>query len=211
MPQVATAGQQEDLGCLALETWVDDMLKSNQSAQASRKQEQVSPQIQQQAGSASCKGAAAVGLARQQLLASGMSNAAVDQLYRNLFVYSVGFSDTIKVSLLALVLAQQQLSRRRHLEQAPIRSLICQAHVLTKTSSTSLLKGNPTKHGLSFPAALHQQGALNYSSDHRSTEVWCLFACDATVSKKGLRMLEVAAVHCDVYVITLRLFTRALF
>lgn len=75
------------------------MLKSSQSVTTAKQQQSASPQLQQLAESAGATGAAAVGLARQQLLATGMSSAAVDQLYRSFFVYSVGFFDTIKVGL----------------------------------------------------------------------------------------------------------------
>jgi hypothetical protein len=66
----------------------------------SANQQQLSLHHQQQPQSTSAgalRGAAAAGLSRQQLLAAGLSSGAAEQLYRCLYVYTMGFVDTIKV------------------------------------------------------------------------------------------------------------------
>lgn len=69
-----------------LESWVDDVLTYSQGQQQ---------QVHTSQGTV--RGAAAAGLARQQLLAAGLAAGTVEQLYRCLYVYSMGFVDTIKV------------------------------------------------------------------------------------------------------------------
>lgn len=78
--------QQHRTGKIMLEGWVDDVLTSSQL-----------PPQQSTGQQGRVKGAAAAGLSRQQLLAAGLSSRTADQLYRCLYVYSMGFVDTIKV------------------------------------------------------------------------------------------------------------------
>lgn len=73
-----------------LESWVDDVLTYTQGQQ----------QQQVHTSQGTLRGAAAAGLARQQLLAAGMAAGTVEQLYRCLYAYSMGFVDTIKVRML---------------------------------------------------------------------------------------------------------------
>jgi hypothetical protein len=79
--------QQHRSGKIMLEGWVDDVLTN-------------SPWLQQQqhTSTGSVRGAVAAGLSRKQLLAAGLSVGAVEQLHRCLYVYSMGFVDTVKVS-----------------------------------------------------------------------------------------------------------------
>lgn len=84
--------QQHRTGKIMLEGWVDDVLTSSQ----------LHPQ-QSTGQQGRAKGAAAAGLARQQLLAAGLSSGTADQLYRCLYVYSMGFVDTIKVGQAGLL------------------------------------------------------------------------------------------------------------
>jgi hypothetical protein len=67
-----------------LEGWVDEVLTNSQ----------LPPQ---HTSKGTLRGAEAAGLARQQLIAAGLGANTVQQLYRSLFVYSMGFADTIKV------------------------------------------------------------------------------------------------------------------
>lgn len=78
--------QQHRSGKILLESWVDDVLTN-------------SPWLQQQqhTSAGTVRGAVAAGLSRQQLLAAGLSAGAVEQLHRCLYVYSMGFVDTVKV------------------------------------------------------------------------------------------------------------------
>jgi hypothetical protein len=78
--------QQHRSGKIMLEGWVDDVLTN-------------SPWLQQQqhTSTGSVRGAVAAGLSRKQLLAAGLSVGAVEQLHRCLYVYSMGFVDTVKV------------------------------------------------------------------------------------------------------------------
>lgn len=78
--------QQHRSGKKMLERWVDDVLTYSQGQQQ---------QVHTSQGTV--RGAAAAGLARQQLLAAGLAAGTVEQLYRCLYVYSMGFVDTIKV------------------------------------------------------------------------------------------------------------------
>lgn len=78
------------IGRIVPEGWVNDVLTNSNP-----------PQQQQHHGSSgtgAVRGAAAAGLARQQLLAAGLSSGSVDHLYRCLYVYSMGFVDSVKVS-----------------------------------------------------------------------------------------------------------------
>eukprot|EP00879_Flechtneria_rotunda_P026921 GHRR01028767.1.p1 GENE.GHRR01028767.1~~GHRR01028767.1.p1 ORF type:complete len:246 (+),score=85.23 GHRR01028767.1:155-892(+) len=86
--QLATTNIQQPMGPHLLEAWLDSVLKNNQAATSQ----------QQPSGTNAPKGAAAVGLARQQLLGAGLTSSAADQLYRSLYVYSMGFFDALKVS-----------------------------------------------------------------------------------------------------------------
>jgi hypothetical protein len=99
--QVSTSNSKHET-LLQMEAWLDDTLSSSQHQQqqqaASSQPARTAQQQHEQARMSGPKGAGAAGLARQQLLAAGLSNTAVDQLYRSLYVYSVGFFDSIKVS-----------------------------------------------------------------------------------------------------------------
>lgn len=90
--------QQHRSGKIMLEGWVDDVLTN-------------SPWLQQQqhTSTGSVRGAVAAGLSRKQLLAAGLSVRAVEQLHRCLYVYSMGFVDTVKVR--SCRLCRHQLSR----------------------------------------------------------------------------------------------------
>jgi hypothetical protein len=106
--QVSTSSSKHE-GSLQLEAWLDEALNSSQHRQqqmASTRHSRTAQQQQEQALATGLKGAAAAGLARQQLLAAGLSNTAVDQLYRSLYVYSVGFFDSTKVG--------QNVARQQH-------------------------------------------------------------------------------------------------
>jgi hypothetical protein len=98
MVQAATC-QQKEVGRLMLEKWVNDVLGPAKPELASGADHQGQHRVLQHQ-----KGAAASGLARHQLLAAGLSAAQVDQLYRSLYVHSVGFSDAMKVKSLVLCL-----------------------------------------------------------------------------------------------------------
>ncbi|WIA27986.1 hypothetical protein OEZ86_010576 [Tetradesmus obliquus] len=99
--QLASATNSRQDGSLQLEAWLDEALSSSQHPHqqqhaAGNQCDRVVRQQQQQARASGLRGAAAAGLARKQLLVAGLSNAAVDQLYRSLYVYSVGFFDSTK-------------------------------------------------------------------------------------------------------------------
>ena len=74
-------------GKIMLESWVDDVLSNS-----------LQPQ-QQRNSTGTARGITAAGLGRQQLLAAGLSSGTVDQLHRSLYVYSMGFVDTVKVRI----------------------------------------------------------------------------------------------------------------
>jgi hypothetical protein len=94
-------------GSLQLEVWLDEALSSSQQRQhpVGAQPGTILQQQKQQALASGLRGAAAARLARQQLLSAGLSSGAVDQLYRSLYVYSVGFFDSTKVGSNSAALA----------------------------------------------------------------------------------------------------------
>jgi hypothetical protein len=91
---VQAAKQQHRPVRLILEGWVDELLTNSANQQQSSLHHQQQPPSP---STGALRGAAAAGLSRQQLLAAGLSSGAVEQLYRCLYVYTMGFVDTIKV------------------------------------------------------------------------------------------------------------------
>jgi hypothetical protein len=86
--------RQRGVGVLLLETWLNDVLISR-SADDPPALDLLHAQPE------SRKGLLAFGLEREALLGAGLTNAIVDRLYRGMYVYSVGFSDLLRVRVIA--------------------------------------------------------------------------------------------------------------
>eukprot|EP00877_Chromochloris_zofingiensis_P009698 jgi/Chrzof1/4982/Cz15g07110.t1 len=90
--QALTQDNQHAAGRLLMESWVNQVLSGPESYLNNQSEAPL------QQTSAAMKGLASYGLARDELLHAGLSNAIVDRLYQSLYVYSVGFFDVLQAS-----------------------------------------------------------------------------------------------------------------
>ena len=82
--------RQRTVGTLLLETWLNDVLTARSPDDG------VALDVLH-AAPAVKTGLIAFGVDRDALSGAGLANAAVDRVYRGLYVYSVGFSDLLRV------------------------------------------------------------------------------------------------------------------
>lgn len=81
--------RQRSVGILLLETWLNDVLTSSLPSKP--------PLDLLQAQPVARHGLRAFGIDRPALLGAGLGDAAVSRLFRGIYVYSVGFSDMLRV------------------------------------------------------------------------------------------------------------------
>lgn len=83
--------QHHNVGSLLLETWLDDVLMA-------RPVDGRNPMLELgKLAPARKQGLAAYGIDREALTGAGVSEPAIERVYRGLYVYSVGFSDMLRV------------------------------------------------------------------------------------------------------------------
>jgi hypothetical protein len=83
--------RQRNVGSLLLETWLNDVLMA-------RPLDAENPGLELLSVAPGCKqGLAAYGIDRSALENAGLGGPEIDRLYRGMYVYSVGFSDMLRV------------------------------------------------------------------------------------------------------------------
>lgn len=81
--------RQRSVGVLLLETWLNDVLMARSAEETPLDLLQAQPSTK--------KGLVSFGMDRVTLIGAGLSDAAVSRLFRGMYVYSVGFSDMLRV------------------------------------------------------------------------------------------------------------------
>lgn len=87
---VLVRDRQRSIGTQLLETWLNDVLTARSP------EDGVALDVLHAAPIAK-KGLIAFGVDRDALVRAGLANAAVDRIYRGMYVYTVGFSDLLRV------------------------------------------------------------------------------------------------------------------
>jgi hypothetical protein len=87
--QALVRDRQQQVGSALLETWLNDVL-------AGRSAEEPKLDILK-ADPVTKTGLVSFGMSREALASAGLNQAAIDRLYRGLYVYTVGFSDMMQV------------------------------------------------------------------------------------------------------------------
>jgi hypothetical protein len=96
--------RQRSVGVLLLETWLNDVLTARSAEETPLDLLQAQPSTK--------RGLVSFGIDRGALLGAGLSDAGVSRLFRGLYVYSVGFSDMLRVRNCHLIVS---LARRQAL------------------------------------------------------------------------------------------------
>jgi hypothetical protein len=122
---VLVRDRQRSVGTLLLETWLDDVLTARSPDDGvALDLLHAAPVVK--------RGLIAFGVDRDALAGAGVANAAIDRIYRGMYVYSVGFSDLLRVRLrlqLAVVPAQVKVAGA-HRAHCNVLQLACVLHTL---------------------------------------------------------------------------------
>lgn len=92
--QVLTRENKQSYSRVLLELWVNQILDPTPGGSTLP----ISLPSPLHVDPSACRGLAAYGLTRVELLGSGLGHDAVDRLYRCMYVYSIGFFDVVQVS-----------------------------------------------------------------------------------------------------------------